>query len=65
MSQAEDKKKEPCGGTARQIKNALTRSYYYSNDEMLKDAQAYVWISIGTIVINLIIFLGQIMKYLR
>ena len=61
---AQGKEKEPCSGTSRQIKDALTRKQYHSDDERLKDAQAYIWLSIGVVVISLIIFLGQIMKCL-
>lgn len=56
------KLQEPYRGRARQIKDALARKHYHSDDERLKDAQAYIWISIGVIVISLIILLVQIMK---
>ena len=55
---AQRKEKEPCSGTARQIKDALTRKQYHSDDERLKDAQAYIWLSIGPLSAVIIEFLG-------
>lgn len=59
-----DKEKEPCKGMAQQIKNALTRRIYHDEEEKLKDAQAYIWISIGIICLSLIIFLARIVRCL-
>lgn len=56
----QENKKEPCRGMAQQIKNALTRSIYRNDEEKLKDAQAYIWISMIVIGISLIVFLLQI-----
>lgn len=54
------KRKEPYRSMAQQIKNALTRSIYRNDEEKLKDAQAYIWISMIVIGISLIVFLLQI-----
>lgn len=54
------KRKEPCKSTTQQIKNALTRKQYRTDEEKLKDAQIYVWISMGVIGISLAVFLTQI-----
>lgn len=56
----QDKGKETCKGMAQQIKNALIRKVYHDDEEKLKDAQAYIWLSIGVVCISLIIFLVQI-----
>ena len=61
----DDNKKEPCGNRTQQIKNALTRINYRDDDEKLKDAQAYIWLSIGVVCISLIIFLVQIVRCLQ
>lgn len=60
-----DKEKEPCRNKAQQIKNALTRINYRDDDEKLRDAQAYIWLSIGVVCISLIIFLVKIVRYLQ
>lgn len=59
-----DKGKETCKEMAQQIKNALTRRIYHDEEEKLKDAQAYIWISIGIICLSLIIFLARIVRCL-
>lgn len=56
----QDKGKETCKSMAQQIKNALIRKVYHDDEEKLKDAQAYIWLSIGVVCISLIIFLVQI-----
>lgn len=58
------KEKGPWKGMAQQIKNALTRKIYHDDEEKLKDAQAYIWISIGVICLSLIIFLARIVRCL-
>lgn len=52
-------KKEPHRSIAHKIWSALTRVAYTNDKEKLEDAQAFIWLSMGIIGINLIIFLIQ------
>lgn len=42
-----------------QMWEALTRKRYHNDDEKLKDAQAYIWIAILVLIVNLLIFIAQ------